>query len=324
MANDKLLERIERKLGIPGIVKLLAERLSPTDLQSILLEVYRRRAQRQSPADVLSAYEMNRFVKPSAIDVIALLEWEQIAFSQLPPEFEPVVLSPVSPLGSCSGIALVDQNRVLSTVRNTEVVADSTNVLALECAVQRRILLRANPKSKVPVHRAASHRLLRTQDYGDPQLLAHFSAFALCSAGQDAGNFRFELETLRLHMRFYLRALKTYFGTDVPLRLAVTDFHADDRAVLLREQLLSPIQNEYGDVECAFEPERVSGRGYYVDLCFHIYALSPARQWLELADGGVVNWTQRLLNNAKERCVISGIGSERICSEFRRQDSREG
>jgi len=26
-----------------------------------------------------------------------------------------------------------------------------------------------------------------------------------------------------------------------------------------------------------------------------------------------VNWTQRLLNNAKERCVISGIGSERVC-----------
>jgi hypothetical protein len=30
-------------------------------------------------------------------------------------------------------------------------------------------------------------------------------------------------------------------------------------------------------------------------------------------DGGAVDWTQRLLSNAKERLVISGIGSERLC-----------
>ena len=32
-----------------------------------------------------------------------------------------------------------------------------------------------------------------------------------------------------------------------------------------------------------------------------------------LADGGVVDWTQQLLSNAKERLVISGIGSDRVC-----------
>jgi hypothetical protein len=37
---------------------------------------------------------------------------------------------------------------------------------------------------------------------------------------------------------------------------------------------------------------------------------------LELVDGGSVNWTQKLLSNAKERLVISGIGSERLCAEF--------
>jgi hypothetical protein len=33
-------------------------------------------------------------------------------------------------------------------------------------------------------------------------------------------------------------------------------------------------------------------------------------------DGGAMDWTQRLLSNAKERLVISGIGSERLCSAF--------
>jgi hypothetical protein len=39
---------------------------------------------------------------------------------------------------------------------------------------------------------------------------------------------------------------------------------------------------------------------------------------LELADGGAVDWTQKLLSDAKERLVISGIGSERVCGEFGR------
>ena len=38
--------------------------------------------------------------------------------------------------------------------------------------------------------------------------------------------------------------------------------------------------------------------------------------WIELADGGVVDWTQRLLSSAKERLVISGIGGEWVCTAF--------
>jgi hypothetical protein len=68
------------------------------------------------------------------------------------------------------------------------------------------------------------------------------------------------------------------------------------------------------------DDQRSSGRDYYVDLCFHVYAATPAGDMLELADGGVVNWTQSLLSNAKERCVISGIGSERVCTAFIRTE----
>ena len=35
---NKIVERIEREAGVPGLVSLLAERLRPTDLQSLLLE----------------------------------------------------------------------------------------------------------------------------------------------------------------------------------------------------------------------------------------------------------------------------------------------
>lgn len=61
-AMDKILERIVRDAGIPDLVSILAERLPPTDLQSVLLEVYRVRSGRIQPADLLSDFASNRFV----------------------------------------------------------------------------------------------------------------------------------------------------------------------------------------------------------------------------------------------------------------------
>ena len=312
---NKIVERIEREAGVPGLVSLLAERLTPTDLQSLLLEAYRQRVSHMQPSEVLSNYQANRFVRPSGVSPTSLLNWEQVAFSTLPPEFQPLALSPVCPLGTNSVVARVDQNWSVTTTRNSEVVSDSTNVLALECAVRRRELLLANRKSSEPVHLAASHRLLRAQHYEDSALVAHFSAFALCSAGRDQGNLQFELSALRLHIGFYLRSLRVFLGPGVPLYLSVTDFNPSTRVELV-ETLLAAIRSEFEDVDCAFDERRTSGRGYYVDLCFHIHAAAASGRRLELVDGGCVNWTQALLSNAKERLVISGIGSERLCTEF--------
>ena len=123
---SKIVERIERELGVPGLVSLLAERIEPTDLQSVLLEVYRQRTLRRNPSDVLSDYETNRFVLPATIPPSRLRDWECVAFSQLPPEFQLLALSPVCPLGTNSVVAKVDQNWAISTIRNTEVVSDSS------------------------------------------------------------------------------------------------------------------------------------------------------------------------------------------------------
>ncbi len=315
MAENPIIARIERELGVPGLAEMLAERLNPSDLQSLLIEVYRQRAQQQDPAAVLNNQAQNRFVRPSTVSPQRLNAWEAAAFASLPPDFEALALAPVAPLGTSSAIAAVDQNRVLATIRNSEVLSDSSNVLALECALRRRDLLRAAPKSPQAVHLAASHRLLRTQNYGDnPHSVAHFSAFALCSAGRTLGGLRFELAALTLHISFYVRALRRFLGDAVPLRVALTDFNAGDRQALLDEHLLEPLRAVFPDLACGIDPQRAGGKGYYDALCFHIYSAEPSGAWLELADGGVVDWTQRLLSSTKERCVISGIGSERVCT----------
>ena len=44
MGRDKILGRIERETGVADLAALLAERLEPADLHSLLLEVYRHRA----------------------------------------------------------------------------------------------------------------------------------------------------------------------------------------------------------------------------------------------------------------------------------------
>ncbi len=313
---NQIIQRIEREAGIAGLASILGDKLSPTDLQSLLLEVYRIRSSRLQPSTVLADFEANRFVRPSAVSPIALSHWEQIAFSHLPVEFQPMALAPVCPLGTTSVVSALDQNWAVATARNTEVVSDSTNVLALECALRRRELLREHPKSVEVVHLAASHRVLRAQHYQNPGSVAHFGSFALCSAGRDQGNLQFELSTLRVHLHFYLTSLRAFLGPDALLHASITDFHPDARLERIETQLLSGIRSEFEGIECGFDQARTKGKGYYRDLCFHIYATTASGQRLELVDGGSVNWTQKFLSSAKERLIISGIGSERLCGEF--------
>ncbi len=313
---NKIIARIEAESGFPGLTGLLAERLSPTDLKSLLLEVFCLQSHKRQPANLLTSYESDPFVRPSTVSSNCLRTWEQIAFSALPPEFKKIELSPVCPLGTSSVIAPINQNWVVATTRNTEVVSDSTTVMALECALRRKKLLSKEPKSAEYVHLAANHRLLRAQRYDNTESVQHFSAFALCSAGRDQGNLRFELSALSLHIRFYIIAIRLFLGSDIQLQVSITDFNSIPRYAQLEAQLLAPIRSEFDYVDCVVDDRRTCGKGYYRDLCFHLHATNSSGKSLELVDGGAVDWTQRLLNSNKERLIISGIGSERLCTAF--------
>jgi hypothetical protein len=127
----KIVRRIEREAGVPSLSEILVERVKPSDLQSLLLEVYRGRVKRRSPRAAFSDYAANGIFLPSRCDPALLLGWDRVAFSHLPLDFSAVELSPVSPVGSVSLVASISQDWVLTTIRNMEVVADPTNALAL-------------------------------------------------------------------------------------------------------------------------------------------------------------------------------------------------
>jgi hypothetical protein len=309
-----IADRIERELGIPGLASMLAERLDPSDLQSLLLDVYRRVAERRQTAALLADHAANRFVRPSKIPPAAYNEWERVALGALPPGFEALDLSPVCPLGASAAMAGLAQDWVLSTIRTTEVVSDSTNVLALEAATRRRALRRADPRSAEPVHLAAIHRLLRTRAYDDPRLASHFKVFSLCSAGRDRGGFDFETEALGLQIGCYLRAIRGYLGQTVPLRVLITPISSGEKPLAAAEALVARVRAEAEDVEATLYAERTAGRNYYRSLSFWIHVPNDSGEPIHLVDGGCVDWTQRLLSDGKERLVISGVGSDRVCA----------
>lgn len=92
-------QRIEAATGVPDLVDLLSEKLSPADLQSLLLEVYSRRAAELTPRDLLKTYEHSRFVSPSHLDLAAMVRLQASLLEQLPPGYEAVLTSPLAPWG---------------------------------------------------------------------------------------------------------------------------------------------------------------------------------------------------------------------------------
>jgi len=315
--RSRIINRIEKDAGVPGLVDILSDRLAPTDLQSLLLEVYARRAKKRDPKALLDDHVSNRFTRPSASDPARLLEWDRVAFSTLPRVFQAVELSPVCPLGTGSVLSPISQDWTVSTIRNTEIVADSTNVLAIECAVRRREQKNFSTGQAASVNLASSHRLLRGQKISvRPGVLQHFRLFSLCSSGRDPGNLQFETETVRLHIEFFLKAFKKFLGPKIPLRVAISDFSSGAPRSGVRSRVVDKLQSSHNGVRIGFDQDRKQGRGYYRELCFKIFGTPSAGREQELVDGGDVDWTQKLLNNAKERLVISGCGSERLCELF--------
>ncbi len=320
MKTDKILQRIIARSGIPDIMEALTNRLSLSDLQSLLLAVYRQRTEKMSARDLFNQYQQNRFVQMASNSPVERLAFEQLAFGLLPKGFRAVELSPVAPLGANSIVATVDQINSVVTVRNTEVCSDNTNVMALECARQRRRLLLENPKSREVIKYASSHRLMRPQLMEFPGAFPHFMVFGLCSAGRDEGGFKFELNNLSEHIIFYLNLLKkgTVVGRPAKdIEVMIMPFNSK-REALLEEKLMQPLSKLYPDVKIQFDRERTSGRGYYLEVGFQINARNREGDAFFLADGGFTDWTSQFLSNRKERLLISGIGSERFMWGFKR------
>lgn len=280
----------------------------------MLLEVYRERIQQLTCSKILNIYNQNRFVKPAKLNPLTRIDFEKLAFSLLPQEVELLDLSPVTPLGTSSVVANIDQNNILSALRGTEVVSDSTNVLALECARKKKFLT----DRRQDITLCSSHRLLRTQLFNEPDCFAHFLILSLATSGKDQGSYKFEYNSLILHLNYYLSLIenlpKIHLEAIKP-RIKLI-YYSKPFMTYFKPLISEHFKNKYPQMLIQHEKFR-GDQNYYLNLRYQLYASNRHNQEYFLVDGGFTNWMQKLLSNKKERFLISGLGAERLLTFFK-------
>lgn len=282
----------------------LAAELPGTELQSVLLEVMRRRAGARAPADVLAQYQRDGFCRPAAIDqrVSVALDGHLLAAAE---GFDAIELSPVAPLAACSALAPTSQNRVLSALRGTEIVADPTNVLALECAVR----LRGGASA---VHLATSQRVIRAQPVPDlPGYAPHFRIFVLASGGVETADHAFTAGALERHIRTMLAALDRLEGHGYAFGARHVDLLATDRRAALADRVAAALGGS------AVHRKRLEHPYYSGGLRYQIWVTAPDGAGVPLIDGGAFDWLARLAANRRAMYIASGTGAQLIAFRFR-------
>lgn len=284
----------------------LATGLAATELWSLLMDVIERRAEQCTPTHVRQKWRSDRFVQPSQIDqrTFNALDGHLLSAAS---SFESMELSPLTPLGTCSATALVSQNKIVSTIRGTEVVSDPTNVLALECAGR----LSADPTRIIKI--ATSHRCVRAQPYPkEPGFAAHFRLFCLATAGHEQKDHGLVVQALSQHIATHLEGLTR-------LELQGYDFPARRVRILANpasERLAKRIAATVGEAPVQLETLE---HGYYHGLRFMIDAVGPNGTRIPLIDGGAFDWLEKLLSNRKMIFVASALGSQIAAYLFSRQ-----
>ncbi|HWR60115.1 MAG TPA: hypothetical protein VN580_00800, partial [Clostridia bacterium] len=304
------IDKILRKLGQEDLLDTLLHKLTPSELNSLLLELYKLKAEELTPAELLNGYISNRFVQPSGTNPREYLQLEEDLYRIAEAySFIPVELSPVAQLGTCSVIATVNQNKVLSSLRGTEVMADATNALALHiCSLKKD-----GQEENDPLQFCTSHRLIRAQRFDTPGFSAHFKIFCMVSSSRDTGSYGFEKQYLLEHIMTYREIFGQLFHIgQIKVKLIKSGGYSDPEGLVSR--ITDHIkQNAAGICVCTEDRSEEQENRYYKGIQFKILIEINGNEY-EIVDGGFVDWSQKLLGNRKERMLISGMGVDYIAS----------
>jgi hypothetical protein len=348
--QSTIIRRIERELGITGLMDALANELPGSDLQSLMLEVYRVRSSRVREPTTLARAARDPLWAPSVISARDLNVFDSVAFAAAS-DFVALDLSPVCPFGASSVLGRTSQNNVLTAIRNAEALGDSTIAMALEAARRRDI--------DELVRLCASHRVIRLQPFEVAGFTPHFRLFGLVTAGRETGSSRFETAHLLEHVAVYLRLFRRLNASGFSLQRPMVEFTdmtaveiaidaagisrdevrssirahhlggterflrehgialpADAHHPLLESEVIEPLRAEFPEAQYRLNYTRLEGLGYYRRFALRISPQAPDGDRHPVVDGGFTDWTARLMSNQKERLLISGIGSEFVCKKY--------
>jgi hypothetical protein len=299
-------KHIINRLDLQDIVNVLSDELSGSELNSVLLDVFNRRVQKETPSSLLAKYEKNKFVKPANIDLLAFKEKELNCYKVLAAKgFEPVELSPVAQLGTNSVVATVDQKKVLSALRNTEVMADPTNAIALYYSAQKK----KGTLTKQTCNYCNISRVLRAQAFSDPNFTPHFTVLSLVSCGRDTGSYSFEKEELFKQIALSHESCKEVFGiTNFSVEIIPCKGYDEQSPLIVG--VVAHVESRLDGVKIKIAEPEYQNDYYYG---FRIKFKAEIRGVVyEIGDGGLLNWTQQLLTNQKERMMTTGTGFQML------------
>ncbi|EXY76572.1 hypothetical protein, partial [Bacteroides fragilis] len=207
--KDEAIKHIIDRYNLNEIVDILSNKLSGSELNSLLLEVFERRVMQETPSSLLGKYTKNKLVKPAQLDFLKFKE-EELECCKIVANssFELIELSPVAQLGTSSIMATVNQKKVLTALRNTEVQSDPTNSIALHYAS----LKKNNELSEKTYNFSNVSRVIRTQVFSNPNFTPHFPILSLISCGMDTGSFEFEKTEIYKHFAITQDVCKSVFG----------------------------------------------------------------------------------------------------------------
>lgn len=287
MSGTAASTKVWRRIGVHAREALLRT-LNPVELRTILADVARSRAAEQTPADLIKRWREDRLLMPSLLDPREALPVTAKLWEGVPAEFIGVTLSQLTSLGSGIHLGGRGQNRVITTMRGTEVLADPVHGLALEASRRRR-----NGHSRV--HLATHARCTHAWDQAEES--SHELRFSLVSSAPDGGGLSTEADLLDLHLDYWRETV----GKLVPNgRIQLTVWDATLAGLLESRGTRDGLIVVEGP-----SADRTPWRNPYTTAAFRIVV--DGETPVELGDGGFVTWTQALTRNRKDRCLVSGI-----------------
>lgn len=300
-----ILDRILNQIGDQKIIEKLLS-LPKQDLNSLLLELFKRQTYTFTPTDILKSYHSNRFAAASEVDPASFhfLEANLLSVAKKN-DIETILLSPSAPLGSCSSFGYVDQYNVVSAVRGTENLSDPSNMLAIIIADKLKSGIKSNT---LPLHYATTARVIRAQAFSGKGFFAHFGLFCMVSSLKDMGSYSTERELLQKHLLFYKVLLQDQFNAKLSIVLRKRSGYKDGDGFF--KTMSNDIHLMFPDIPLTFDHDDIDNK-YYQGINFKIY-MKTKDDKIEIGDGGFVDWMEQMLGSKKERCLISGIGLDRL------------